>query len=43
MSRLLGHTSPAITLNTYTYAFNSAEQDDKTRSAMEDAYDGMLG
>lgn len=42
LSRVLGHASPAITLNTYAHAFAKAEHDNRTRDQMENAFGGML-
>ena len=35
LSRLLGHSSPAITLSVYAHEFARAEHDDRTREMME--------
>jgi integrase len=43
LSRVLGHASPAITMNTYAHLFERAEHDDRTRDQMEAAFGGMLG
>ncbi len=43
LSRLLGHASPAITLNTYAHVYGKVEHDDRTREQMERAFGGMLG
>ncbi len=42
VSRLLGHANPAITLQTYSHAFASAEHDERTRERMEAAFGEVL-
>lgn len=43
LSRVLGHASPAITLNTYAHVYAKVEHDDRTREQMEKAFGGLLG
>ncbi len=43
LSRVLGHASPAITLNTYAHVYAKVEHDDRTRDQMEAAFGGLLG
>ena len=43
LSRLLGHASPAITLNTYAHVYGRVEHDDRTRDQMEAAFGEVLG
>ena len=43
LSRVLGHASPAITLNTYAHEFARAEHADRAREQMEAAFGGLLG
>jgi len=43
LSRVLGHASPAITLNTYAHVYGRVEHDDRTREQMERAFGGLLG
>jgi integrase len=42
LSRVLGHASPAITLNTYAHVFARAEHADRTRQRMEQAFGELL-
>ena len=42
VSRILGHTSPAITLSIYAHEFARAEHADRTRDAMEAALGELL-
>lgn len=42
LSRVLGHSSPAITLAIYAHEFAQAEHAERTRDRMEDAFGGLL-
>jgi len=42
LSRVLGHSSPAITLSTYAHAYARVEHDDRTREQMERAFGDVL-
>jgi integrase len=43
LSRVLGHSSPAITLAIYAHEFARAEHADRTRDRMEEAFGDLLG
>jgi integrase len=42
LSRVLGHATPAITLNTYAHVFARAEHEDRMRDQMEAAFSDVL-
>ena len=42
LARMLGHSNPSITMQTYAHEFNRARNDDQTRNSMEAAFAGML-
>jgi integrase len=42
LSRVLGHSSPAVTLAIYAHEFAAAEHADRTRDRMESAFGGIL-
>lgn len=42
LARVLGHASPAITLNTYAHIFARVEHDDRTRDQVERAFGELL-
>jgi integrase len=43
VARVLGHSSPAITLSTYAHVFAAAEHDERMRERMEAAFGTVLG
>jgi integrase len=42
VSRQVGHSSPAITLNVYSHLFDAARHADETRAALEASFGGLL-